>query len=75
MNDQITSTTLGVIGLGYVGLPLAVEAGKAGINVIGFDVNETVADHVNAGNSHIQDVPAEYLATLREAGLLEAMFE
>ena len=72
MNDQITSTTLGVIGLGYVGLPLAVEAGKAGINVIGFDVNETVADHVNAGNSHIQDVPAEYLATLREAGLLEA---
>lgn len=72
MTDQTASTTLGVIGLGYVGLPLAVEAGQAGINVIGFDVNETVADLVNAGASHIQDVPAEHVATLRDAGLLEA---
>ncbi|MGB1657966.1 MAG: NAD(P)-binding domain-containing protein, partial [Longimicrobiales bacterium] len=67
MTDQTASTTLGVIGLGYVGLPLAVEAGQAGINVIGFDVNETVADLVNAGASHIQDVPAEHVATLRDA--------
>ena len=72
MTDQTASTTLGVIGLGYVGLPLAVEAGQAGINVIGFDVNETVADLVNAGASHIQDVPAEHVATLRDAALLEA---
>jgi len=72
MTDQPTSTTLGVIGLGYVGLPLAVEAGQAGINVVGFDVNETVVGLVNAGDSHIQDVPAEHVAKLREAGLLEA---
>ena len=43
------STTLGIIGLGYVGLPLAVEAGRAGINVIGFDVNPSVVDIVNSG--------------------------
>ena len=72
MTDQSPSTTLGVIGLGYVGLPLAVEAGQAGINVIGFDVNETVTDLVNSGDSHIQDVPAQHVATLREVGLLEA---
>jgi UDP-N-acetyl-D-glucosamine dehydrogenase len=72
MTDQASLTTLGVIGLGYVGLPLAVEAGQAGINVIGFDVNETVVGLVNAGDSHIQDVPAEHVAKLREAGLLEA---
>ena len=72
MTDQPPSTTVGVIGLGYVGLPLAVEAGQAGINVVGFDVNETVVGLVNAGDSHIQDVPAEHVAKLREAGLLEA---
>ena len=72
MTDQSPATTLGVIGIGYVGLPLVVEAGQAGINVIGFDVNQSVADLVNAGDSHIQDVPAEHVAVLRAAGLLEA---
>ena len=69
---QARDTTLGVIGLGYVGLPLAVEAGKGGIRVIGFDVNQSVADAVNAGDSHIQDVAAAEVAELRDAGLLEA---
>jgi UDP-N-acetyl-D-glucosamine dehydrogenase len=64
--------TLGVIGLGYVGLPLAVEAGKSGIRAIGFDVNEVVAESVNAGRSHIQDVPGSDVVALRGAGLLEA---
>lgn len=67
-----TQTTLGVIGLGYVGLPLAVEAGHGGIRVIGFDVNEAVAASVNEGTSHIQDVPSEHVSELRTAGLLEA---
>lgn len=65
-------TTLGIIGLGYVGLPLAVEAGKAGIRVLGFDVKESVVASVNGGRSHIQDVPGEEVAELREKGLLEA---
>ena len=65
-------TTLGVIGLGYVGLPLAVEAGKAGIRVIGFDVKDSVVESVNQGRSHIQDVPGEEVADLRNASMLEA---
>ena len=66
------STTLGIIGLGYVGLPLAVEAGRAGINVIGFDVNPSVVDVVNSGESHIQDVPAAHVEKLREGRRLQA---
>ena len=65
-------TTLGVIGLGYVGLPLAVEAGREGIHVLGFDVKESVVEGVNEGRSHIQDVPSDEVAALRASGRLEA---
>ncbi len=67
-----SDVTFGVIGLGYVGLPLTVEAAEEGIRVIGFDVNQKVVDGVNAGRSHILDVPSEEVAKLTEAGLLEA---
>jgi len=66
------ATTFGVIGLGYVGLPLAVEAGKGGIRVLGFDVKESVVDSVNDGQSHVLDVGGSDVAALRKAGLLEA---
>jgi UDP-N-acetyl-D-glucosamine dehydrogenase len=65
-------SSFGIIGLGYVGLPLGVEAAKAGIHVLGFDVKQSVVDGVNAGRSHIQDVESEDVATLRKEGLLEA---
>ncbi|MEE2900360.1 MAG: nucleotide sugar dehydrogenase [Gemmatimonadota bacterium] len=64
--------TFGVIGLGYVGLPLSVEAGHSGLKVIGFDVNEAVVAGVNAGRSHIQDLTNDDVSSLRDAGLLEA---
>jgi UDP-N-acetyl-D-glucosamine dehydrogenase len=64
--------TFGVMGLGYVGLPLAVEVGKAGLGVLGFDVNPKVVEGVNRGESHIQDVPASEVASLRECSRLEA---
>jgi UDP-N-acetyl-D-glucosamine dehydrogenase len=64
--------TFGIIGLGYVGLPLAVEAAEAGIRVIGFDVNSNVTEGINAGRSHIQDVKAEVVADLTQQGLIEA---
>jgi UDP-N-acetyl-D-glucosamine dehydrogenase len=64
--------TLGVIGLGYVGLPLCVEAAGSGVRILGFDVKQGVVDLVNAGESHIQDVPAESVAALRAKGMLEA---
>jgi UDP-N-acetyl-D-glucosamine dehydrogenase len=64
--------TLGVIGLGYVGLPLAVEAARAGIKVLGFDVKESVAQIINAGRSHIQDLTDADVAEHVGAGRLEA---
>ena len=67
--------TCGVVGLGYVGLPLAVEMGKAGLRVIGFEVNEAIVRRVNAGASHIQDVPAADVAALRKGGKLEATLD
>jgi len=64
--------TLGVIGLGYVGLPLAVEAAKAGIKVLGFDVKESVTRTINEGRTHIQDLTDEDVAENVRAGRLEA---
>lgn len=63
---------LGIVGLGYVGLPLVVECAEAGLTVLGFDVNEEVAALINRGESHIQDVPAEKVARLVEAGRISA---
>jgi UDP-N-acetyl-D-glucosamine dehydrogenase len=55
-----------VIGLGYVGLPLAVEFGQAGFNVIGIDVNEEKVAQLNRGESYIRDIESGRLATLVE---------
>ena len=63
---------IGVVGLGYVGLPLAVEYAKAGFKVIGYDVSERVVGALNEGMSHIQDVPSADVARQIEAGKLEA---
>ncbi|HXS24338.1 MAG TPA: nucleotide sugar dehydrogenase [Gemmatimonadales bacterium] len=46
----------GIVGLGYVGLPLAVELARAGYRVLGYDVNQRVVDGLNAGRSHVKDV-------------------
>ena len=64
--------TLGVIGLGYVGLPLAVEAARSGMKVLGFDVNSRVAEGINSGLSHIQDLTDEDVSGEFQAGRLEA---
>jgi UDP-N-acetyl-D-glucosamine dehydrogenase len=63
---------IGVVGLGYVGLPLAVEFARSGYHVIGYDVSERVAGEVAAGRSHILDVPSEVVAALVQAGRLTA---
>ena len=62
----------GTVGLGYVGLPLAVEKAKAGYKTIGFDVQQTKVDKVNAGENYIGDVVQEDLAELVREGRLEA---
>jgi len=63
---------VGVIGLGYVGLPLAVEFAKAGFTVIGVDVLQHKVDMLNQGISYVQDIPTEVLAPLVAAGKLRA---
>src|SRR3954452_25126119 len=66
------SAVVGIIGLGYVGLPLAVEFAKAGFHVIGYDVSERVVTLLTSGKSHIQDVPHSDIADLVRRGLFEA---
>ena len=62
----------GIIGLGYVGLPLAIELGHAGYKVIGFDVSQRVVDGLNAGKSHIKDITDAQLKGILDQGLFEA---
>ncbi len=64
--------TFGVIGLGYVGLPLAIEAARSGIKVLGFDVKEEVAKGINDGLTHIQDLTHEEVEEQVQASRLEA---
>mgnify|MGYP003592613600 FL=1 len=63
---------VGVVGLGYVGLPLAVEKAKAGFKTIGFDVQEAKVDMVNAGHNYIGDVVDDDLKEIVGKGMLSA---
>jgi len=63
---------VGIVGLGYVGLPLAVEFSKAGFDVTGIDVHEGKTADINAGKSYIQDIPQAMLSPLVEKGKLRA---
>ena len=60
----------GVVGLGYVGLPLAVELARCGLKTTGIDVDERKVQAINEGRSYIPDVPSTEIQALREAGLL-----
>jgi UDP-N-acetyl-D-glucosamine dehydrogenase len=66
------TAVIGIVGLGYVGLPLAVEMAEAGYTVIGFDVSKRVVDIINAGTSHVQDIPSERLKGLVDRKKLSA---
>jgi len=66
------TAVIGIVGLGYVGLPLAAEMAKAGYTVLGFDVSQRVVDLINAGTSHVQDVPTERLKPFVQAGKISA---
>ncbi|MFO0931742.1 MAG: nucleotide sugar dehydrogenase [Planctomycetota bacterium] len=66
------SVTYGVIGLGYVGLPLAVAFAQRGVKVIGFDVDASKVAALTAGRSYIPDVPAAEVATEVKAGRFTA---
>ncbi len=57
-----------VIGQGYVGLPLSQAASKAGFNVTGLDVSQGIVDDLNAGTSHVEDIPDADLRTMLDNG-------
>ncbi len=62
----------GIVGLGYVGLPLAVELARAGYRVLGFDVNPDVVEGLNEGHSHVKDVTEAQLQGAMECGRFTA---
>jgi UDP-N-acetyl-D-glucosamine dehydrogenase len=78
MTDKILNrinerrAVVGVIGLGYVGLPLAVEFARAGLKTIGFDLDQSRVDLINNGRSYIPDVPTDVVGALAEQGKLSA---
>jgi UDP-N-acetyl-D-glucosamine dehydrogenase len=62
----------GIVGLGYVGLPLAVELANAGYRVLGFDVQQKVVDGLNACHSHVKDITDAQLQAVVNAGRFSA---
>jgi UDP-N-acetyl-D-glucosamine dehydrogenase len=72
--EKIANRTarVGIVGLGYVGLPLAVEFAKAGFSVTGIDALDSKVQRINAGDSYVQDVDSEDVCSLVEAGKLRA---
>ena len=74
LRERITKRTarVGVLGLGYVGLPLAVEFAHAGFEVTGIDVQQSKVDQFNRGHSYIKDVKDDVFGPLVESGKLRA---
>jgi len=74
LSDRIASREahVAVIGLGYVGLPLAVEFARVGFRVTGFDLDASKVEILSAGGTYIEDVPADLVAEVTRAGRLEA---
>ena len=74
LRHKISSRTarVGIVGLGYVGLPLAVEFAKAGFTVTGVDLVESKVARINAGDSYVQDIPSGEISSLVEQGRLRA---
>jgi UDP-N-acetyl-D-glucosamine dehydrogenase len=62
------SVDVAILGLGYVGLPLAQEATRAGLSVVGFDISSDVVESLNSGRSHVDDLSDREVSDMVEAG-------
>src|SRR6202162_5275846 len=69
---KLRTARVGIIGLGYVGLPLAMEFAKAGFSVTGIDVQESKVAQLGRGESYIQDISSDVLRPLVETGKFQA---
>lgn len=69
---ETKTAAVGIIGLGYVGLPLLVNNARSGFKSTGFDVSSSVAELINSGKSHIIDVKSETVAEYTASGMLSA---
>jgi UDP-N-acetyl-D-glucosamine dehydrogenase len=74
MNELYSSkkAVIGIIGLGYVGMPLARAAWTAGFRVVGFDIDPAKAASINAGESYLRHIPKEEISAAVSAGRLRA---
>ncbi len=74
LREKITTkkARVGVLGLGYVGLPLAVEFARAGFEVVGIEVQQSKVDQFNSGHSYVKDVHDDLFAPLVKSGKLRA---
>lgn len=66
------TATIGVVGLGYVGLPLVLAYARAGFKSIGFDIDSSKIDHIHAGTSYIKHIPSDQITGARTSGKLDA---
>ena len=69
---QSRQARIGVVGLGYVGLPLSVEFARSGLTAVGIDLDSRKVSAIQQGNSYIPDVPSADVAALVSAGRLRA---
>src|SRR5699024_4866718 len=67
LGSTAVTTDVVVLGLGYVGLPLAHEAARTGLKVVGFDISTAVVDGLNAGRSHVDDLSDDDIREMLEA--------
>ncbi len=72
---QAREACIGIVGMGYVGLPLAVEFAEAGFSVLGFEVAPDKVEDLSAGRSYVGDVSSDQLTKVVKAGLLEATLD
>jgi UDP-N-acetyl-D-glucosamine dehydrogenase len=72
-NLRTGDLTVGIMGLGYVGLPLSVEIARSGLRVLGFDINPEVVDGIMSGRSHVGDVTNDELQEMVATGHLAAI--
>jgi UDP-N-acetyl-D-glucosamine dehydrogenase len=69
---QVQTMNIGIVGLGYVGLPLSLQFARSGVNVLGLDIDAAKVDAVNRGESYIKHIPASAIAESVKGGTFSA---